>query len=297
MLTPMPKAPSNLKAKYESDDSITLTWEDNSDNEIGFEIEMTDGSAGGTATVGSNITTYKDTYPHHEEYTYSFKVRAKGTFGSSVWSNTVSVTPDPQSATDSSTGGSSGDSTNAEQTGLTFDGTQSSWAESELLKAYDFGLTYSNITNNYMKPINREEFCTIVVKLYEKLSGSTVTAGDNPFNDTDNPEIIKAYEIGIVKGKSVDTFAPYDNITRQEICIMIMRCLDKSVPDLDTSISAEFPFDDQSEIASWALESMKFSYKNGIMKGTGGGQISPKQNTTREQGIVLLKRTYEQYIY
>lgn len=76
---------------------------------------------------------------------------------------------------------------------------------------------------------------------------------------------------------------------------MIKRCLDVAVPNLDTSVSAEFPFDDESEIAEWAKEAMKFCYKNNIMKGKGGGKIAPKMNTNREEGIVLLKRTYEQY--
>jgi CRISPR/Cas system-associated endoribonuclease Cas2 len=60
---------------------------------------------------------------------------------------------------------------------INFDGTQSSWAEAELKEAYENGLTYDQIENNYQKPITREEFCVIVVKLYEKLGGKAPVMG------------------------------------------------------------------------------------------------------------------------
>jgi hypothetical protein len=178
---------------------------------------------------------------------------------------------------------------------INFDGTQSSWAESELKEAYENGLTYGQIENNYQKPITREEFCVIVVKLYEKLGGKAPVLGTNPFTDTDNAEILKAYALGIVKGTSDTTFAPANNITRQEICVMILRALKAAKPGIDTSLGSDFPFQDSSSIASWALDAMKFAYKNDIMKGTSTTTISPLNNTNREQAIILLKRTFTKY--
>lgn len=178
---------------------------------------------------------------------------------------------------------------------INFDGTQSSWAEAELMEAYANGLTYGQIENNYQKPITREEFCVIVVKLYEKLGGKAPVLGTNPFTDTNNTEILKAYALGIVKGTSDTTFAPANNITRQEICVMILRALIACKPGIDTSLGSDFPFQDSSSIASWALDAMKFAYKNDIMKGTSATTISPLNNTNREQAIILLKRTFTKY--
>ena len=131
---------------------------------------------------------------------------------------------------------------------LQFDGTQSLWAEPEIKEAYDLFLTYPQVTNNFNKYITREEFCTLVIKLYEKLTGQTPTYTDNPFKDTSNTEILKAFSLGIVKGVSSDTFAPLNNITRQEMCVMILRALSVSVQGLDTS-AGEFPFKDADKIA------------------------------------------------
>jgi hypothetical protein len=175
---------------------------------------------------------------------------------------------------------------------LSFDGTQSNWAEAELLEAYSYNLTYPLIMNNFKRNITREEFCTIVVKLYESLTGKTALPATNPFTDTKNPEILKAYNLGIVKGISATEFAPGNNITRQEICVMIYRALDVSILGLDKDVSGAFLFSDQNRIASWALTEMKFAFKNQIMKGFEDNTIGPLQNTTREQAIVLLKRTY-----
>ncbi|MBU7006072.1 S-layer homology domain-containing protein [Phosphitispora fastidiosa] len=175
------------------------------------------------------------------------------------------------------------------------DSSASSWAVPHLQQAYDYGLTYPDIMKDFKRPITRQEFCTIVVKLYEKLSGKTAAAGSSPFSDTADPEIIKAYQLGIVKGTGVGKFSPGWNITRQEICVMIFRALDVAVPGLDKTPGNDFPFSDQKMIASWAIDAMKFSYKNNIMNGVGSNKIDPLSNTTREQAITLVKRTYEAF--
>ena len=181
--------------------------------------------------------------------------------------------------------------------GVTFDGTQSGWAEPELEAAFNYGLTYPGVMNNFKKKITREEFCIIVVKLYEKLSGKSAVAGNDPFKDTSNTEILKAYNLGIVKGTSVsgDTFEPAANITREQLCTMIYRAIDAALPSLDMSAEITLPFTDVSKIHSWGLLQMKFAYKNEIMKGYSATEIAPLENTNREQAIALLKRTFEKF--
>jgi hypothetical protein len=178
---------------------------------------------------------------------------------------------------------------------LVLDGTESAWAKPELELAYTYGLTYSTVMKTFTKPITREEFCVIVVKLYSKLTGKTPTAGSSPFTDTTNPEIVKAYNLGIVQGTGAGKFSPSLSITRQEIATMIYRALGKAVPPLKAVSQTNFPFADKGKVAAWALEAMEFAYQNAIMKGVSASAIDPLSNTTREQGIVLIKRTYEAF--
>jgi len=78
---------------------------------------------------------------------------------------------------------------------IEIDPSASRWAVAELKIAYEYGLTYPDIMKDFKKAITREEFCVIAVKLYEKLSGKKAIPGTNPFSDTSNPEIVKAYTL------------------------------------------------------------------------------------------------------
>jgi hypothetical protein len=122
---------------------------------------------------------------------------------------------------------------------------------------------------------------------------------DNPFTDTNNPEILKAYNLGIVKGISADKFGPNLSVTRQEIAVMLLRTLKCVMPELNTKAEFKLKFHDEKEIASWALEAVKFFNANDIIKGAASdgttGYILPKANTTREQGITLVKRVYDKF--
>lgn len=178
---------------------------------------------------------------------------------------------------------------------LHLDGTESAWAKPELEKAFLYGLTYPAVMSAFRRPITREEFCVVVVKLYEKLTNNLVEAGPSPFSDTANAEIVKAYSLGIVMGTGAGKFSPSLSITRQEIATMLYRALDKAVPPLKPPNNADFPFSDKGKVAAWAMTSMSFAYQNNIMKGTSATTIDPLSNTTREQAIALIKRTFEAF--
>ncbi len=59
-----PAAPSNLATTVVTPTYITLNWQDNSNNEVGFQIQRATSSGGPwsvVGTVGSNVTAYTDT--------------------------------------------------------------------------------------------------------------------------------------------------------------------------------------------------------------------------------------------
>jgi hypothetical protein len=157
-------------------------------------------------------------------------------------------------------------------------------------------LTTDKILNNFQRSITREEFCEIAVKLYEGLSGQTAAPiSPNPFKDTVNTEILKANRLGIVFGTAADTFSPTSPVTRQEISVMLLRTMKVAQPGLDYSALGTATFADQSKISPWALEAIRYMNNIGIMKGTGNNNVSPLGNTSREQGIVLVLRTFEEF--
>ena len=79
--------------------------------------------------------------------------------------------------------------------------------------------------------ITREEFAEVVVKAYEKYAGKEASYTDTSvFTDTKNPEIFKAYELGIVNGIGGGKFAPNNLITREQMAAMLYRFVGNRFP-------------------------------------------------------------------
>ena len=93
--TPPPTAPGGLVISDTTETSISLSWDDKSNNEDGFKIERSpDGSTWTQiGTVGENVTTYEDTGLACET-TYYYRVRAHNADGDSTYSNTISGSTD-----------------------------------------------------------------------------------------------------------------------------------------------------------------------------------------------------------
>ena len=182
----------------------------------------------------------------------------------------------------------------------------SNWAKPELQRAYDLGLIPDILKGADMtKPINREEFAELVVLLYEKATGKKAQpASPNPFTDTSNPQILKAYNLGITTGTTKTTFSPKVLINREQCATMLFRTIKAINPQGDYSIEGVKDFPDQKFISSWAVEATKYMNKVGIITGDAKGNFMPKATTsaqeaagygmaTREQAIVMSLRTYD----
>jgi len=90
----LPNAPSSLKATALSLGRVSLTWNDNANNEVGFQIERRTGSTVTwqlIATVTANTKSYTDTSTARRT-TYNYRVRAFNAGGGSTYSNQVTVT-------------------------------------------------------------------------------------------------------------------------------------------------------------------------------------------------------------
>lgn len=173
----------------------------------------------------------------------------------------------------------------------------SKWATSELKKAADAGLIPDILKGADMtKSITREEFAALAVVLYNKTTGKTASpASPNPFTDTVNPEILKAFQLGITKGTSATTFSPAQLINREQVAAMLSRAVRTMVPNGDFSTAGAPAFSDQADISSWALEDVKFMSKMGIIKGA-DGKFMPKATTTAQQASGYATTTREQAI-
>lgn len=89
----VPPAPSDLSATATSSSKITLTWMDNSSNELGYKIERKVGASGTfaeIANVGANETGYFDA-GLSASTNYYYRVRAYNAAGNSPYSDEASA--------------------------------------------------------------------------------------------------------------------------------------------------------------------------------------------------------------
>lgn len=182
----------------------------------------------------------------------------------------------------------------------------SDWATPELQKAYDIGLIPDILKGADMtKPITREEFAELAVMLHEKVTGKkSEPVSPNPFTDTTNPQILKAYNLGITSGTSQTAFSPKVLINREQCATMLFRAIKATYPQGDYSIAGVKDFPDQKNISPWANEATKYMNKIGVITGDAKGNFMPKATTpaqeaagygmaTREQAIALSVRTHD----
>lgn len=171
----------------------------------------------------------------------------------------------------------------------------SSWALKEIERALDYGLVPDKLLSDYQEDISREEFCEMIVKLYESLSMQAAKAvKENPFKDTKNPEILKAYNLGIVYGVGAGKFAPENPISREEIAVMYYRTLKILNPSIDGS-KISLKFEDKASISNWAEDAVAYMNNKEIISGIGKGKFGPKANASREQAIALTLRSYNSF--
>lgn len=192
----------------------------------------------------------------------------------------------------------------------------SAWAEPELAEAAELGLIPTILAGQDLTaPVTRAEFAAVAVKVYEALTGETALAAPlNPFTDTNDPEVLKAYHTELAVGVSATEFAPDALLNREQAATILTRVFKKvNFAEWTWAADAEFvlafaqpaQFTDDEFISPWARESVYFMAANGIITGTGGGAFEPRAvtpeqqaagyaNATREQALLLAVRLVKQ---
>ncbi len=182
----------------------------------------------------------------------------------------------------------------------------SSWALSDLAEADALGLIPDSLKDKDLtKTITRAEFAAISVKVFEALTFTTIEElEESPFKDTSDPEVLKAYNVGITDGSNSkgDMFSPNALLTREQAATMLTRvwkkvnlsgwCLEddsKFDEQFKTCYTMPAKFDDDAKIAPWAYDSVYFMAANHIVEGS-NGRFNPKALSSAEDAIGYAKR-------
>ena len=181
----------------------------------------------------------------------------------------------------------------------------STWAKTELEKAEEMDLIPPALeTEDLTRPITRAEFAAVAVRVYERLSGvQALPSVINPFADTDDLDVLKAYNLGTVNGMSANSYGPDLLLNREQCATMLTRVFKRvTMPgwtlDTDKRFHLEYTqparFADDADISDYAWESVYFMVANHIINGIGNNTFAPKNTTTAQQAQGYANATREQ---
>ncbi len=88
---------------------------------------------------------------------------------------------------------------------------------------------------------------------------------------------------GIVGGYGNGMFGPNDNITREQLAVMLWRYAGSPA-----ATHKELLFNDTDEISGYALEALRWAVENDIISGYGDGRLGPQGLATRAQTAQML---------
>ena len=184
-----------------------------------------------------------------------------------------------------------------EEVELPFTDIENHWAQEAIAYCYSNGLM-AGINETTFAPdltTSRGMIVTILYALEEKPSVS----GDMVFVDVDESAWYAdaaawAYKIGIVSGYGDGCFGPDDEITREQMALILMNYArykgysTKKANDLDK-------FSDAGEINAWALDALRWANAEGMMSGRGEDTIAPLGTATRAEAATILMRFLENH--
>ncbi|MEF3307840.1 S-layer homology domain-containing protein [Paenibacillus sp. GYB004] len=180
-----------------------------------------------------------------------------------------------------------------------FQDTQGHWAQADIdllaSKMLAKGVTDREFAPD--RPITRAEFAALLVRAL----GLTDHQDDASFNDVRSGDwyaqaVAAAAGAGLINGYEDGSFRPDQVISREELAVLAERAAAfvTSQPAKGAA-SALQPFADASAISDWARNAAAFAVAEGLMNGMSDDAFEPKQQSSRAQAVVILKRLAIQF--
>lgn len=164
-----------------------------------------------------------------------------------------------------------------------------SWAEESIMNLYKKGII-SEAADGKFRPndsVTRAEFVkmlTMALRITDE--SKSVTLGDVSESDWYYPYVSAAVNYGLVLGDEYGNFRPNDRITRQDICVIISRVMDKL--GYDELADEGTQFEDDYMISGYAKRAVYRMRFHEIVNGTGDGNFAPLSDATRAATAKIL---------
>lgn len=160
--------------------------------------------------------------------------------------------------------------------------------------------------NGYFNGVSDTEFAPqmemsramMVTILYraeqEPVNGTSISYDDVEKNSYYENAVIWAKENGIVNGYTDHEFAPYDNITREQLAAIMNRYAEYKGIECSSQGDIEI-FCDAQHISEWAVDNIKWAVAEELFVGD-NGRIDPLGSTTRAEAAAVFERFFKNII-
>ena len=143
--------------------------------------------------------------------------------------------------------------------------------------------------------VTRAEFVTLLAR-YAKADlsgygGLEPIYPDVGASDWHSPPIAWGTEKGIIKGQGNGSFRPNDNVTREQMAVMLFRYAEYMGTDTNIERVTDIGiYSDIADVSGWAAPAMQWAVDAGLIKGVRADRLAPKEPATRAEMAVLLGR-------
>ena len=172
------------------------------------------------------------------------------------------------------------------------DVTESDWFYDAVTYAYENGLM-DGVGMGLFAP-NSETTRAQLVTILHRLAGQPAPSGDSGFSDVETgtwytDAVAWAAQNGIVNGVSDTQFAPGDDITREQLAVILYRYA--TYQGYDVSQRADLSgFVDAGTISTYVQEALSWANAQGLVLGFEDDSLRPQGNASRAQIAAVLMR-------
>ncbi len=179
----------------------------------------------------------------------------------------------------------------------TFPDIQGYWAQTdiELMVAHHVVDGMSATSFDPTGSVTRAQFAAMIARALNLPTTSTASS----FSDVSPSAwyagvVAAAAKAGIVRGYPNGTFGPDQQISRQEMAVMIVRAM-RAAGQPATVLAQQVPavlspYGDAASAAPWARQDLAIAIEQSIVKGVTATSLAPQTFTTRAQAAVMVKR-------
>lgn len=170
----------------------------------------------------------------------------------------------------------------------------SDWYYRTVKEAYDLGIM-TGVGNYKFAPNDNISRAMVATVLY-RIHGAPGVKFKTKFNDVKSGQwysaaVTWASDFGVVNGYANGNFGPSNNITRQDLVIML-RNYANQVGLRTHSNTSLAKFSDSNKIASYAQSAFKWAVDNGLVGGS-GDKLNPTKTATRAEAAKMFLQLYK----